>query len=284
MEGRERDPKELDALWAEYRRNRSESAREQLILAYVHLVRTVADRLAIGLPSNVDVDDLFGAGVVGLMQAIEKFDPDRNAKFESYAVPRIRGAMLDELRAQDWFPRSLRKKARLLEQAYADVEGQLGRTATDAEIAEHLKIPIADYYELVDEVCLATLVSLDREIANCTGGLYAVVSDELATPSVPDPSEALEEQELHELLREIVDGMPEKERLVLTLYYFEELTLKEIGEVLGISESRVCQIHTKAVMRLRGRFLDHLRTVSIRRLAEEVRRARRKKVAGERRA
>lgn len=267
----------VEGLWKEFEKKRSPSTREQLILAYIGLVKYTAGRIAIGLPSYVEVDDLFGAGLLGLMQALDKFEPERNIKFETYAIPRIRGAMLDEMRTQDWFPRSMRKKAKVLERAYSDVESQLGRSATDKEIAEFLKIPLMDYYDLVDEVCLTTLISLDKEITSCNEGLYAVLTEDFQWNASPDPSQALEDKELKSIVKETVETLPEKERIVLTLYYYEELTLKEIGEVLGISESRVCQVHTKAVMRLRGRIVQYTKAVSIKRLTNEVESAKAKK-------
>jgi len=268
---------EIERLWKAFLERRDPSAREGLVMAYLYLVKYVAGKIAIGLPSYVDSQDLFGAGLLGLMQALDKFDPERNIKFETYAIPRIRGAMLDELRSQDWLPRSIRKKAKRLEQAYEEVETRLGRAATDEEIARHMGIPLPDYYDLVDEVCLTTLISLDREISNSSEGLYSIVGEELQAAAEHDPSAVVEEKEIREVVRRTLDGLPEKERAVLSLYYYEDMTLKEIGEVLGISESRVCQVHTKAVMRLRARILQYTKTVSLRRLTEEVKRARSKK-------
>ncbi len=244
------------------------------MLAYLGLVKFVAGRLAIGLPSFVEVEDLFGAGLLGLMQAIDKFEADRRIKFETYAIPRIRGAMLDELRTQDWFPRSIRRKARRLEQAYAEVESRLERAATDEEIAAYLDMDLESYYALVDEVALTTLVSLDRDVSSSSDGIYSVVGETISDPRAPDPVRALEEEELHALVRDVIMGLPEKERTVLNLYYYEELTLREIGEILGISESRVCQIHTRAVVRVKARVQQALSGRSIRRLGEAVRRAR----------
>jgi RNA polymerase sigma factor for flagellar operon FliA len=272
-----KDPKELESLWSEFIKTQSASSREQLILAYIGLVKYAAGRIAIGLPSYVEVDDLFGAGLLGLMQALDKFEPERNIKFETYALPRVRGAMLDEMRIQDWFPRSIRKKAKQLERAYSDVESRLGHSASDKEIAQFLNIPLMDYYELVDEVCLTTLISLDKEITNCSEGLYAVLSEDFQWTNNNDPSQILEDKELKGIVRETLETLPEKERIVLTLYYFEELTLREIGEVLGISESRVCQVHTKAIMRLRGRITQYTKTVSLRRLSTEIKNARGKR-------
>ena len=271
------DKKEIDDLWERYTRLRDEASRESLVLAYLNLVKFVAGRVAIGLPTFVEVEDLFGAGLLGLMQALDKFELERNIKFETYAIPRIKGAMLDELRSQDWFPRSIRKKAKMLEQAFAEVESNLERSATDEEIARHLKIKLKDYYSLVDEVCLTTLISLDKEISNSSEGLYAVFNETFKNNAGPDPLQILEEKELRNLIRETIDLLPDKERTVLNLYYYEELTLKEIGEVLSISESRVCQIHTKAVLRLKGRVLQHTKTVSINRLTSQLERVKAKK-------
>jgi RNA polymerase sigma factor for flagellar operon FliA len=268
---------ELAALWARYGEQRDERTSEALVLDYLSLVKYVAGRLAIGLPTFVEVEDLFGAGLLGQMQALDKFDQERGIKFETYAIPRIRGAMLDELRSQDWFPRSIRKKAKVLEQAYAEVESRLERAASDEEIAKHMNIKIQEYYSLVDEVCLTTLVSLDKEITNSNEWLYAVLDESLRHNSGPDPSQILEEKELRHLIRETINLLPDKERTVLNLYYYEELTLKEIGDILGISESRVCQIHTKAVLRLKGRIRQYTKTVSINRLSTELRKARVKK-------
>ncbi len=269
------ETKKLDteALWAEFTQTPTPRLREQLVLAYLGLVKYVSGRLAIGLPTFVELEDLFGAGLLGLMQAVDKFDPTRNIKFETYAVPRIRGAMLDELRTQDWFPRSVRRKAKSLEQAYVEVESKLERSASDEDVARHLGLRMDEYYTLVDEVCVTTLVSLDKEVANSNEGLYAVISDTIRTNN-PDPSQMLEEKQLRALVRVTIDEMPDKERTVLTLYYYEELTLKEIGDVLGISESRVCQIHTKAVVRLRGRINQLTRSRSVKQLSSKLQRSR----------
>jgi len=264
---------DLNTLWERFHAVRDENAREGLVLAYLGLVKYVAGRLAIGLPSFVEVEDLFGAGLLGLMQALDKFDVERQIKFETYAIPRIRGSMLDELRTQDWFPRSIRRKAKQLERAYAHVESRLERTATDEEIARHLKISMDQYYTLVDEVCLTTLVSLDKEVTSAGEGLYAVI-ETVANRDAPDPADELEDAEMRALIRDVVESLPEKERTVLNLYYYEELTLKEIGDVLGISESRVCQIHTKSVLRVKGRMHQILNGIPLHALGAQLRRAR----------
>ncbi len=240
-------------LWEAYKRDKSEKARESLIMQYLHLVKYSAGRVAVSLPSYIEIDDLFAAGLLGLIQAIEKYDMERMTKFETYAIPRIRGAMLDELRNQDWFPRSIRHKAKLLETVLADLEMKLGRPASDIDVAKYMKIPMKEYYKLLNDVSLTCLVSLDQGVSSNNEGLYSVISGSLPHASTSDPYEKLEEKELLKLVKNTLQSLPEKERIVMTLYYYEELTLKEIGKVLDVSESRVCQIHTKAMLRLKGR-------------------------------
>jgi len=244
---------EVEDLWQQYKVKGNESARDALIMQYVHLVRYAAGRIAIGLPSHIEIDDLFAAGLMGLIQAVEKFDPSRNIKFETYAIPRIKGAMLDELRSQDWFPRSIRHKAKLLETVLADLERKLGRAVTDQDVVEYLNISLDEYYRMLDDVAITNLISLDQTISSNSDGLYSIVGNSLPQANAMDPYDEIEEKELYEIIRDTLDTLPEKERLVLTLYYYEELTLKEIGKVLKVSESRVCQLHTKAMLRLKGR-------------------------------
>ncbi|MBN1164462.1 MAG: FliA/WhiG family RNA polymerase sigma factor [Candidatus Krumholzibacteriota bacterium] len=240
-------------IWESYKKDESEKSRETLIMEYLHLVKYAAGRVAVSLPNYIEIDDLFAAGLLGLIQAIEKYDMTRMTKFETYAIPRIRGAMLDELRNQDWFPRSIRHKAKLLESVLADLEMKLGRPATDLDVVKHLKISMEEYYKLLNDVSLTSLISLDQGISSVQEGLYSVIGNSLPHANAVDPYEKLEEKELLEIVKETLTGLPEKERLVMTLYYYEELTLKEIGKILQVSESRVCQIHTKAMLRLKGR-------------------------------
>ena len=240
-------------LWVSFAESGSDKARESLILEYIHLVKYAAGRIAVSLPSHIEIDDLFAAGMLGLIQAVEKYDISRMTKFETYAIPRIRGSMLDELRNQDWFPRSIRHKAKLLESVLADLEISLGRPAGDVDVANHLKISMKEYYKLLDDVSLTCLISLDKGISSNHEGLYSVISNSLPHANAVDPYERLEEKELLGIVKDTLANLPEKERLVLTLYYYEELTLKEIGKVLEVSESRICQIHTKAMLRLKGR-------------------------------
>jgi len=245
---------DFDSLWKDFERTGSKITREKLIMEYLHLVKYSAGRIAITLPSYIELDDLFAAGLLGLIQAVEKYDFNRKIKFETYAAPRIRGAMLDELRNQDWFPRSIRHKEKRTKSVMSKLEATLGRNPTDTEIADELKITMEEYYKWIDEIALTNLVSLDNNVSSNSEGLYSIISE---LPSkrtdANNPYKLLEEKELLNIIKETLNDMPEKESIVLTLYYYEEMTLKEIGSVLEVSESRICQIHTKALLRLKGR-------------------------------
>ncbi len=265
----------MEPLWIAFKERHEEDARRRLVENYVGLVKYVAGRMAVGLPHYLEFTDLYSAGLVGLIQAVDHFDHQRGIKFETYAVPRIRGSILDELRAQDWFPRSLRRKARQLEEAYAVLEMKLGRPVSDEEIAAELDISVKDFDRWVGEVAVATIVSLDSE-GDDTGGTPMV--DTLADPNHVVADEAVADGEMRQAVVEVLADLPEKDRLVLTLYYYEELTLREIGEVLEVTESRVCQIHTKAILRLRGKLHRKLNQKPIARLGAEVAAAMKQKV------
>lgn len=258
-------------LWRRHREGHEEDARRRLVEQYVRLVKYVAGRMAIGLPHYVEFNDLISAGLLGLIQAVDHFDHGRGIKFETYAIPRIRGAILDELRSQDWFPRSLRRKAKQLEEAYGTLEAQLGRPATDEEVARHLGIPLADLDGMLGEVAVAAVMSLDAESDGEDGEQPTSLGEYLADPRSEDIERALAEQEMRELIARRIGELPEKEQLVLVLYYYEELTLKEIGEILDVTESRVCQVHTKAILRLQGKIRRHEGRGSIGRLSAERR-------------
>ncbi len=252
--GTKRQRAELEQAWEEFKTTGSAEAREALILAYVPLVKYVAGRVSVGLPSNVDFDDLVSYGVFGLVDAVEKFDPDRGVKFETYAVARIRGAVIDGLRSIDWVPRSVRQKSKELEQTIGALEAKLGRPATDQEIAEALNITLDEYYELLSEVKGVSLASLDEVWSGDPEEEGKIPFGQMIENTrSEDPTARVEDVEVKRVLAEAIDHLPERERLVVALYYYEGLTLKEIGEVLNVSESRISQIHTKAILRLRGR-------------------------------
>lgn len=241
-------------LWQEYLATKSQDAREALILRYAPLVKYVAGRIAIGLPPNVDFDDLVSFGVFGLIDALDKYDPNRGIKFETYAIARVRGAILDGLRESDWVPRSVRQKAKELERVCADLEHRLGRSATDIEISQAMGVTMEQFQELLEEVSCTTLTSLDELwMVHGIEEESVRVMDMVKDAEVSDPIKLVEIEEIKSQLAEAISKLPDRERLVVALYYYEGLTLKEIGEILDISESRVSQIHTKAVFRLRGR-------------------------------
>jgi RNA polymerase sigma factor for flagellar operon FliA len=227
--------------------------RDALILEHTPIIRYVAGRIAMRLPSHVSLEDLMSAGVVGLIDAVDRFDPAQNVKFKTYAEFRIRGAILDELRAMDWVPRSIRRKSGKLEDVYNQLQTQLGRAATDEEVAEELDIDLEDFYHLLDEVKGVNLLSLDDQ----NGPLGQLdperILQALNRDSAEDPLAMLGLAELRNQMASAIEGLPEKEKLVISLYYYDELTMREIGEVLGYTESRISQMHTKAILRLKGR-------------------------------
>lgn len=241
----------LDVLWKEWRENGSIRAKDLILGEYAGLIKQTALRVAIGLPGHVEVDDLVGAGAFGLIRAVESFDPAREVKFETYASHKIRGAILDELRAMDWVPRSVRQKSRELQRTYADLSLRLGRMPYDDEVADHLSLSIAQFEELLNEVAPLTVLSLDEQ--ESLGGEGPSLSEMVADPQAVDALERMDEMERRAILREAIAGLPEKERLVVSLYHYEELNFKEIGAVMSVTESRVCQIHSKAMLKLRAR-------------------------------
>src|SRR2546426_52645 len=224
--------------------------RDALINETLPLIKHIAHRVAIRVPNNVEIRDLINAGVLGLMDAIEKFEPERNVKFKTYAEVRIRGAILDSLRDLDWAPRSLRKKSKDLEKIYSDLSQKLGRPATDEEISEAMGEDIEDFHALVDQLHGLTIGSFENLSDSDDSESYI---NYYPDDGSNDPYAKLESTELSRLLAGAIDELPEKERLVLSLFYYEEFTMKEIGALLGVNESRVSQLHTKATLRLRGR-------------------------------
>ncbi len=257
-------------LWEQCQGPLRQDARRDLVNIYARIVKYVAGRMAIGLPHYVEFNDLISAGLLGLIQAIDNFDHQRGIKFETYAIPRIRGSILDELRSQDWFPRSLRRKAKQLEEAYSTLEVKLGRPATDAEVAKRLNIKVEELDSMVGEVSIATIMSLDADTSGDDSEGSTSLGDYLADVDQDDVEQILAKQEMKDLIGTRMSELPEKEQLVLVLYYYEELTLKEIGEILDVTESRVCQIHTKAILRLKGKIERHEGKSSIGQITRQI--------------
>ncbi len=245
---------EVARLWAAFSDGRARQARDALIVHYSPLVKYVASRVAVGLPQNVEQSDLVSYGIFGLIDAIEKFEPERGWKFETYAISRIKGAILDELRSIDWVPRSVRAKSRSLERAYAKLEAELHRTPDDSELARELGVTEEHLQNMFLQISFIGVAALDEVVKGSGDRTEGAMSlgDTLADPEA-GPMGKFEVEEMRHLLAEAINRMPEREKIVLSLYYYEGLTLAEIGNVLGVTESRVCQIHTKAILQLRSR-------------------------------
>jgi len=247
----------LRSLWESFKATGDPGTRERLILHYSPLVKYVAGRVGVGLPPNIEQADLVSYGIFGLIDAIEKFDITRAIKFETYAISRIRGAIIDELRAIDWIPRSVRYKAREVERAYAALEGELHRTPTEPEVAERLGMTLDELHQVFSQVSYVNVVALDEllTVGGEKGDKLSLV-DTLEDTKAEDPVAAFETEETKFLLARAINQLPEREKIVVTLYYYEGLTLAEIGRVLGVTESRICQMHTKAVLQLRAKMSE----------------------------
>jgi RNA polymerase sigma factor FliA len=246
------DAAAIEELWSDYKRTSSREARDRLIVHFSPLVKYVASRVATGLPANVEQADLVQYGIFGLMDALDKFDRGREIKFETYAIPRIRGAIIDELRSLDWVPRSVRGKARDHERAMAELEAELKRPPTETELADRLGWSTQELRENLSQINFASLSALDEVVPSGQDrGESLSLLDTLADISTSDLGLGLESNETRAMLSTAINGLSEREKIVITLYYFEGLTLAEIGVVLGVTESRVCQIHTRAVGMLR---------------------------------
>jgi RNA polymerase sigma factor for flagellar operon FliA len=244
---------DIGTAWDAYKRLGGREARDALILHYAPLVHYVAGRVAVGLPRSVDRSDLVSYGLFGLIDAIEKFQPERGFRFETYAISRIKGNMLDELRSLDWVPRSVRQKARAIEQACVALESDLQRPPSDCELADALGMSEAQLHHALSQVSLVSLVTFDAMVAGSADGDECVTVGDTLVDGSDGPVDLLESAELRSTLADAIDRLSERERLVVSLYYFDGLTLAEIGEVLGVTESRACQIHGKAVLQLRLR-------------------------------
>jgi RNA polymerase sigma factor for flagellar operon FliA len=249
----------IDCLWKEFKENGSKVAKDKILLEYAHLVKIVAYRLSVNLPASVDKNDLIGAGIMGLIKAVETFEPERGFKFETFAAHKIRGSILDELRALDWVPRSVRQKSRDLQKTFSKLEGDLGRLPYDDEVCDELGISLKEYEDLLSEVTPATLISLEEAMPDRSSESKELrIIDSIEDPGSSNPLRELAFTEVKNILKEAITQLPEKEKLVVALYHYEELTLKEIGVVLEITESRVSQIHSKAILKLRSKVMQRI--------------------------
>lgn len=238
----------------------SAEQKDKLILEYAPLIKFIAQKIAVRLPSNIELDDLISSGVIGLMDAIDKYDPTRDNKFKTYAEFRIRGSILDELRAQDWVPRSVRDKAKLLDRTVIELEAEMGRTASDEEVAERLHMTMDEFYDLVNQVRPVSVLSID-DAATFSNVDKKSILNILEATKLNNPYTQLNLKSVKDVVTKAIEELPERQRLVLSLYYYEDLNLKEIGKVLRVTESRVSQLHAQAISRLRGKlaqtFEDH---------------------------
>jgi RNA polymerase sigma factor for flagellar operon FliA len=249
-----------EALIRKYKANAkklSNDEKRSIIQEYSPLVKFIAQKIAVRLPANIELDDLMSAGVIGLMDAIDKYDPARDNKFKTYAEFRIRGAILDELRAQDWIPRSMREKAKGIERSFQKLEQKLGRTASEDEVAKDLGMELGEFQSALQQCKSVSLLSLD-EVGTFSNGDRKSLLGLLEAGRDSNPMVQLTGNELREQLSKAIEDLPEKQRMVLSLYYYEDLNLKEIGDILEVTESRVSQLHTQAVLRLRSKLKEHL--------------------------
>ena len=239
----------------DYKSHIDSEKRDQIIVEYSSLIRYIAQKIASRLPSNIELDDLISCGVIGLMDAIDKYDPTRDNKFKTYAEFRIRGAMLDELRAQDWVPRSVREKAKLIERSYQKLESELGRAATDEEMCKELNINQEEFYSLLNKARSVSVLNIDDATSVGSGDKKLMIGL-LENRRSLNPFFAVNFKKARERIKNGIKSLPERQRLVLSLYYYEDLNLKEIGQVLNVTESRVSQLHTQAIIQLKIRLKD----------------------------
>ena len=251
-----------EQLWKSYRKTKDSSIRNRLVKQYLPLVKYVAGKLAVGMPQNVEFDDLVSYGVIGLFDAIDKFDPDKHVKFKTYAVTRVRGAVFDQLRQLDWVPRSVRQRTRAIEEAVRRIESPHGRSASDKEIAAELGISSGEFDKLLVKISGTTVLSLNDVWYAGDENDRMSIGDSIESPQSRSPDSIVEKQEIKRVIVEAINELPDKEKKVLVLYYYEDLTLREIGAVLGVTESRISQLHTKAIMRLRSRLTNVKRGIT----------------------
>ncbi len=251
---------DVDKLWLQYSKNKSKTIKDKLLVEYASLVKYTAQRISYNLPASVELDDLISSGILGLIKAVETFDLERGFKFETFATHKIRGAILDELRSLDWVPRSVRQKTRQMQRAYTKLQEELGRMPYDDEVAEELNVSMDEFGNLLSDVSPTAIISLEDSISGGADGdsKTLTIIDTIEDPGGVNPLKDLGFAEVKNILKESIIDLPEKEKLVVALYHYEELTLKEIGEVLSVSESRVSQIHSKAILKLRSRLLSRI--------------------------
>jgi len=245
----------VENIWVQYKHSSKPKIQEKLILKYLPLVRYVVDRLPVANLPSVCIDDLISSGIIGLMKALRNFNPERGVKFSTYAIPRIRGAIMDELRSLDWIPRSLRKKTHLLEKTYLLLESRLNRPPTDKELSKILDIKEDDVHRLRTEIIYFSPLRLNSKKDDDSKSLMEIIP----SPSTDNPMQVIEKEETKKHLKGVIQQLPEREKRVIILYYYEELTLREIGEILGLSESRVSQIHSKAIFHLRAKLKQQIK-------------------------
>ncbi|MFW5808609.1 MAG: RNA polymerase sigma factor WhiG [Spirochaetota bacterium] len=242
-----------DDLWTRFAKSRELEIRDYFVIKYAPLVKYVAGKVSMGMPQNIEFDDLVSYGIFGLIDAINKYDPARGIKFKTYAMTRIRGSIFDELRSIDWIPRSIRQKAKEIETIIAELENKLGRTVEDEEISKELGISLEEFHSILNKVSGTSIVSLNDIWYLGDDNDELSIMETLEAPDNMNPDVLIEKEEIKEHIVEAIKKLPDKEKKVIVLYYYEDLTLKEIGQVLDVTESRISQLHTKAIMRLRGR-------------------------------
>ncbi|MHB0915297.1 MAG: RNA polymerase sigma factor WhiG [Thermoleophilia bacterium] len=253
------EDKEIIELWRRYKEEADSRARDRLILIYAPLVKYVAGRMGTNFPSHVEESDLISYGLLGLIGALERFDLSRNIKFETYAITRIKGSILDELRSLDWVPRSVRSVARQIERSSASLENKLHRAPTDQELAKDLNLSMQEFHEALTRISSSSIVALEELwTISSTGTESVALIDTIEDRQSKDPAAVVDVTEVKERLAHAIANLPEREKIVIALYYYEGLTLREIGDVLGVTESRVSQLHTKAILRLKGRLKDQI--------------------------
>lgn len=250
------EEKKEEKLWQEYKKTNDPVLRDKFIRQYMPLVKYVAGKISTGMPDSVEFDDLVGFGQFGLLDAINKFDPDKNVKFKTYAVTRIRGAIFDELRELDWVPRSVRQKSREIEDTIVELEAKLGRAASDAEIASAMGVTESEYQNTLMKVSGTSILSLNDVWYSGDDSDHLSIGDSIEAPNSLNPDVIVEREEIRKVIIQAINELPKNEKMVIVLYYHEDLTFKEIGQVLNVSESRISQLHTKANLHLRAKLTN----------------------------